>query len=383
MKKLFVAVLAIAALAACQKENSHDVPALDSNCKSVSLVIANQAETRVDTNAGNTAAGDNGQLAVMHNDDLRILFADANGAVLMDLQLVGQNEDEKHEEVLAGNYVPGVGETANEYVWHNVPAAVTQIAVVRYEAADFAEAFVAGKRKLTDYEALATSETLNLKRELEDICLYVGSTLTKDTTAAHKVNGVDYYYYRATVEVAPYFTRFEIHNVQCDDLGDLNADPDPNTFGLDKLVLGDLTWGGKYAISATELGTLYGSYNTPENGKNYVKPATGVWSWNLDPKDLKIPSEANPLLLPMVVSAYDYTVAGYEAALGGANRSIKVVALKDKDGNAVRSFEKENIYVLDLSFDESDIAGQEGICVAVTVTVADWTVVPVKPVFGN
>lgn len=383
MKKLFVAVLAVAALAACQKENSLDVPALDSNCKSVSLVIANQAETRVDTNAGNTAAGNNGQLAVMNNDDLRILFADANGAVLMDLQLVGQDENEKHEEVLSGNYVPGVGKTENEYVWHNVPAAVTQIAVVRYEVGDFEEAFVAGDRNLTDYEALATSEDLNRERELEDICLYVDSTLTKDTTAAHKVNGVDYYYYRATVEVAPYFTRFEIHNVQCDDLGDLNKDTDPNTFGLDKLVLGDLTWGGKYAISATELGTLYGSYNTPENGKNYVKSATGVWSWNLDPEGLNIPSEANPLLLPMVVSAYDYTVAGYEAALAGANRSIKVVALEDENGNPVTSFEKENIYVLDLSFDESDIAGQEGICVAVTVTVADWTVVPVKPVFGN
>ena len=177
---------------------------------------------------------------------------------------------------------------------------------------------------------MATSEDLNRERELEDICLYVDSTLTKDTTAAHKVNGVDYYYYRATVEVAPYFTRFEIHNVQCDDLGDLNKDTDPNTFGLDKLVLGDLTWGGKYAISATELGTLYGSYNTPENGKNYVKSATGVWSWNLDPEGLNIPSEANPLLLPMVVSAYDYTVAGYEAALAGANRSIKVVAREER-----------------------------------------------------
>lgn len=383
MKKLFVAVLALAALAACQKENTLDVPALDSNCKSVSLVIANQAETRVDTNAGHTAAGANGQLAVLENEDLRILFADASGAVLMDLQLVGQNENEKHEEVLAGNYVPGVSKTENEYVWHNVPAAVTQIAVVRYEVDDFDVAFEAGKRNLTDYEKLATSETLNLQRELEDICLYVDSTLTKDTTAAHKVNGVDYYYYRATVEVAPYFTRFEIHNVQCDDLGDLNKDLDANTFGLDKLVLGDLTWGGKYAISATELGTLYGSYKTPENGKNYVKPATGVWSWNLDPEGLNIPSETNPLLLPMVVSAYDYTVAGYEAALGGANRSIKVVALQDENGNAITSFQKENIYVLDLSFDESDIAGQEGICVAVTVTIADWTVVPVNPVYGN
>ena len=383
MKKLFVAVLAVAALAACQKENSLDVPALDSNCKSVSLVIANQAETRVDTNAGHTAAGNNGQLAVLNNDDLRILFADSNGAVLMDLQLVGQDENEKHEEVLAGNYVPGTSDVANEYVWHNVPAAVTQVAVVRYEAADFATPFEPGARNLTDYETLAKSESLNLKRELEDICLYVRSALTKDTSAKHTVNNVDYYYYRATVEVAPYFTRFEIHNIQCDDLGDLNANPDPNKFGLDKIVLGDLTWGGKYAISATELGTLYGSYKTPENGKNYVKSATGVWSWNLDPKDLLIPSEANPLLLPMVVSAYDYVVAGNDPAIGGANRSIKVVALEDEDGNAVTSFEKENIYVLDLSFDESDIAGQEGICVAVKVTIADWTVVPVDPVFGN
>lgn len=383
MKKLFVAVLALAALAACQKENSLDVPALDSNCKSVSLVIANQAETRVDTNAGHTAAGTQGQSAVLNNDDLRILFADANDNVLMDLQLVAQDENEEHKDVLTDNYVPGTSDVENEYVWHNVPAAVTQIAVVRYEAADFTTVFEPAKRKLSDYETLATSETLNLQRELEDICLYVDSTLEKDTSAKHTVNGVDYYYYRATVEVAPYFTRFEIHNVQCDDLGDLNADPDPNKFGLDKLVLGDLTWGGKYAISATELGTLYGSYKTPENGKNYVKSANGVWSWNLDPDGLKIPSETNPLLLPMVVSAYDYVVAGNDPAIGGANRSIKVVALEDENGNAVTSFDKENIYVLDLSFDESDIAGQEGICVAVKVTVANWTVVPVEPVYGK
>jgi uncharacterized protein YijF (DUF1287 family) len=38
---------------------------------------------------------------------------------------------------------------------------------------------------------------------------------------------------------------------------------------------------------------------------------------------------------------------------------------------------------MDLLFDEGDIAGQEGVCVDVTVKIVDWKVQTINPVFGK
>ena len=380
MKKLFIAAMALATIVSCSKDDNAG-PALDSNNKSVAIKIENSSSTRAGE-AGNTVAGKDQQSAVIDPSELMILFADANDVILKEMPLVADGAD--HDQTNNPQYAYGSAPESGldgDYVFHNVPAAVTKIAIVRYEQAvedtpaDIT--IVPGTTELDEVAAYASEPELNLQREIDDIILYAESTLTKDASdMCVEIKGVKYYVYNATVTVAPLFARFEINNIQCDDLGALNGDNDINTFGFDALELNSLTWGaGAYSIATDELGTLYGSYKTPDGGKNYIQAPTGVWSWNV-PNTAKVPSTENPLVLAMTASAHDYVVANNGAV------SIKVIGLEHED-TPVEAFANENIYKLDLSFDEGDIAGQEGICVNVNVTIAKWTVKTVDPVFGK
>ncbi len=373
MKKLFIAALALASVVACSKDDVQ-VPELDSNTKSVAVKIENAGSTRAGGEAGNTTAGTNGMKAVVEASELHILFADKEGNVLENKALVSDETSATHPDA-NGQYAYGTQPADaldGNYIFHNVPAAVTQIAIVRYEANDAPTA-----ETLDAYEEMANGEALNLQREIDDIVLYSESTLTKTTECA-TVNGIQYFIYTAKVRVAPTFTRFEINNIECEDLGGLNADGKEDTYGLDELALQSLTWGAGanvYSIATDELGTLYGAWKTPENGKNNIQAPTGVWSWNVLPANVTVPSKTNPLTLAMKVKAYDYKVAKEELNL--------LVEGLQKDGTNVTSFDAENIYQLNLKFKEGYISGQEGICVNVEVEIATWTVNTVTPVFGN
>ena len=174
MKKLFVAVLALAALAACNKEEAFNGLSVDSKNKSIEITILNASSTRAaaeETVPGDVPAGDaveGTHDAVVNDTDLKVLFADATGLVLNELQLTAQAESDVHESQTP-EYLPGKSDTAGTYVWHNVPAAVTKIAVVRYEAGDIT--FAPGTLNLTDYETLATDKR-NEGREIDDVVLY-------------------------------------------------------------------------------------------------------------------------------------------------------------------------------------------------------------------
>lgn len=396
MKKLFVAVLAIAALAACNKEEVN-APVLDNESKSVAINILNSNDgTRAE--AGNTTPGTNGQLAVVEASELKILFADSNGVILMEKALVSDSTETTHPNT-TGEYVYGTqpdGTLNGDYIFHNVPAAVTQIAVVRYETGDFS--VKNGVSELATIEELAENQEKNEDREMDDIILYSRSALTKTNECTTElINGKTYYIYTAEVRVAPKFTRFEINNIECLDLGVFNDDTDPNTYAYDTMDLVSLGWGAAYdaenpvtypyTINPAQLTTLTGAYDgtaTNETWENEAaracKLADGkVWSWNVLPEGLLVPSSTNPLVLKVKVSAYDYTVAKEDLEL-------KVVGLTKTEGATtadVTSFDVENVYQLNLKFKESDLAGQEGMCVKVDVEIAPWTVNTVYPIFGN
>ena len=73
MKKLFVAVLALGALASCQKEN---LPSYDSTeTKTIQISILNEVYTRAQ--GGDTAKGT--ATACAANNELVVLFAKADG----------------------------------------------------------------------------------------------------------------------------------------------------------------------------------------------------------------------------------------------------------------------------------------------------------------
>ena len=414
MKKLFVCAMALAAFVSCSKDDVAQAPELDSNNKSVSIKILNaESATRAGTVGGTTAPGVAGACA--NATDLKILFADADGKVLHEASLTANGTtNDSHTGITEGTngtyspeYVPSTSNPNAEnpqaetgtYVWHNVPWAVTQIAVVRYEAGDLPDDATSaiGLDLETDIEGMASKEEINIDRGVDDIILYASAKL-EDKGRTHRVGDVVYHLWEAGVTVAPKFARFEIINFACTDLGNANEDVDKDgkpilsTYGFDELVVNGLTWNNTYTAKDFNF-TLYGSYvpETPTTGFDYAedtptaeadrpnaKVATNVaWSWNV------LPTTFSNLVVNMEAKAYDYTIAPERRSVplhvtGLASTKANATAGND-DANA---FAAKNIYKLDLSFTESNIIDPEGLCVEVKVTIEPWTVKTVFPVFG-
>lgn len=384
MKKLFVAVLAIAALAACNKE---EVPSFNDNeAKTIQISILNETDyTRAQ--GGDTLKGEARVCAA--NADLKVLFAKADGTIVYEDTLVTAADQDTTTDEHAGVGAAGQENLyvkdadSGKYMWHNVPADVKQIAVVRYEAGDLAEGktdFVGDN--LSTLSALASNEAANLAREIEDIVLY-GVDDLYDTGATHRVGNTFFHVWQADVTVAPAFARFEIHSLACTDLGALNADGDPDTYDLDELLLKSLTWkGAEENHTAPGFGTqrLFGEYN-PATGKvdtnnqtdatlrsKEYKPTNGAWSWNVKPCTF------GGLTLDIDAYAYDYTLAS-------RNLPLVVTGLVDGENADANSFEAGYIYTLDLTFTQANIKTADGICAVVTVIVKPWVIEKRYPVY--
>ena len=392
MKKLFIAAMALATIVSCSKDDAEGGIALDSTKKSVAITIANgNGGTRVagdDVSAG-TTAGNSGQTAVTcEAAELDILFADAGGKIMNVLPLTTQASEDSHDNT-TGEYAVGKATEENTYVWHNVPAAVTQVAVVRNVNDEIT--ITPGTTELKDVEAYAFNEQLNLQRPITEVFLYKAATLQETSEHAVVVDGTTYYFWKASIVVKPEFARVELTQIACTDLGYKNTakEGDASTVSLDKLVVNSLTWNSDkktgYKIDATPVGTMYGQYVSTTNtdaqatdltiyaNETETTPGTTVWSWNV------LPCNFVQMDLAITGTAWDYQVADEDIAL-------KVIGLASKEDATTpdkNKFEAGNIYRIPLNFTEGDLTGQEGKCVKVDVTIVDWVVNTVYPVFGN
>ena len=374
MKKLFVAVLAIAGLVACN--NEPETVVVESQNKSVAITIANANDDTRAAAGTTTPATANTQAAVANATDLKILFA-AGDVILKELPLV--DEEGTHNATNNGEYMYGTkpAEGINgDYFFHNVPASVTKVAIVRYETGDIT--IVPGTTKLADVLALAESTAVNETREIDDVCLYGDAVLTKGDLCV-EIDGVKYYVYPASVTVESKLARLEINNIECYDLGDDNDDNDLQTIGIDELTLKTLAWGADKSNTIDLTGVvLKGSFDGVNNDvavdadytdRAHKLESGKVWSWNFAPEvytniELTMDAKAHTYQLPN--TALTLTVKDLEY-----------------NGKSVKSegYKANNIYQLNLRFSEDNIGGQEGVCVDVTVTIVDWTVNVVKPIF--
>ena len=253
---------------------------------------------------------------------------------------------------------------------------------------------IPGTTTLDDVEAAADDEAANLTRSVEQIFLYGEDESLVRTGDCVTVNGVEYDYYIGQVRVAPLFARFEINSIQCADLGNANKDTDINTFGFDELTLTSLTWNSEdkegYTITIPTAATMWGSHNNAtaanntntvaENRTNYltvegVAPlsTTKAWSWNI------LPTTFESMNLQFTGAAYDYALADTQVELDVTGLATTENA---SEANA-NGFEAENIYRVDLKFVENNLGGKAGLCVKVEVTIAEWAVNTVYPVFGT
>ena len=400
MKKLFVAVLALCALASCQKENTPSQ--VESESKTIEISVLNLVDESRAVVGGDTAQGTEKLCAEF--GELKILFVEADGKIVHEDTLVADNEnmtDDSHDAI-TGEYVKDeTYKNDGTRRWHNVPASIKKIAVVRYEATDFPEGCV-GKDLEDHVLALASNMEANVNRPIEKMVLCGYDTL-EDTGATHMVGESLFHVWRAEVNVAPAFARFEVRSIECTDLGALNADGNDATYDLDELKLKSLTWNytdatGNVEYAAPDFGaTLYGVYapaadytykydqNTcPEGSERSAeyKPTNGAWSWNV------VPGEFTGLTVDIDAYAYDYQVS-YETDESDRSFPLVVTGLatsRDADGNVTgedNKFVAGNIYHIDLIFKQDNIKSKDGICVDVVVTVNPWKVVERYPIYGN
>lgn len=386
MKKLFVCAMALAAFVSCSKDDIQG-PALDSANKTVQITIENAT---TDTRAGESGVTKEGKAVPSAKaEELKVLFSD--GTTVLKVMDLAAAADEVHDDnVEVGQYTPGNTGVAGTYIWHNVPWAVTQIAVVRFQANDIT--INEETTLLADVAALATDEAKNLDRPLETIILYGTNTL-KDTGVTHRIGDIVYHVWNADVTVAPQFARFEVKSLTCNDLGEANKVANDATYGFDELVVKGLKWRstdsaeGTHPYSATNFtGTLYGSWvptapdfiyadnNTCAEGAdrlNSMNAGEGmVWSWNV------LPTSFDDMIVDLDAYAYGYTIP--------TERRNVPLNIIDLDGAIENNkFVAGNIYTLDIPFKEENIIDPEGLCVTVKVTIQPWKVNVVTPVFGK
>lgn len=406
MKKLFVAVLAIAALAACNKDN--DMEFLQSNKKAVEISIANYVEDTRVIDAPDATKVDNlekvGTIETLAEDN----FAAAEAGQLVVLFANNANNVEQ-----AFTLDGLTATTDGKYRFHDINESVTQVAIVR-------DASVAGStgawtysydidpknyvgKNLSTYRANALVEYTD-NFGVEGMDLFAVSKIETDGTKCtmtdeHANKTYEYTLFTATVEVKPMLARVEITNFQCTDLGEttLAAVTDPTvTGGYDHLTLGTLTFGGNKTYNFNNY-VLKGAYckddETPLNYFDKIydgeKNNGKAIAWNIsvntpypavktvtvkDAEGNDVTKEVagdNALQVKMEAYAHDYQVVNTSKTLS--------VGFKGAE-----KFEAGKIYRIAIPFKESNLdASNEAICVEVKVIIANWVVVPVTPVFGN
>lgn len=397
MKKLFVSLMAVAALVSCNNENEDVI--LTSSKKSVSITIENAVSTRAVAAAEATdveAVGGEGKLLTAGEnvvsaeyDELVFLFANKNG------EIVEIRDGEASEITSEVTTTDNVTSEVHTLTFHRVTEAATQIAVVRY--GDMTPVNKVGDN-LSKIQEEAADETKNKEVELDMITLYGASDLSTDG-AVCTVDGVNYNLYTAKVNIAPLFARVEITYVECTDLGEATygmatqtIDPTKAPKGYDEVTLKSITFGANniyyynFAANTVLYGKYTGNINDETKGvradyattRKYAfedakKEGTQYLAWNIAQQPAF--SNDTPLTLNVATHAYDFTNAD-------KTTTLTVVGLTGNDKKPVTTFQAGNIYRLDLDFQEKNLDNyNDGICVEVEVTVAKWVVNIVEPTF--
>ena len=405
MKKLFIAAMALATIVSCSKDDAGDA-VLTSKEKSVTITIANSAlETRATLNGAQTSEGlaATGDACVVASD-LKVFFANSAGTILKEMDLSGEKGTVDHNsEYQYGDKTEANATTQGSYIFHRVPAEVTQVAVARYEDGDLPENAQNWEgQNISALAALASNEEKNVARELSEIVLYDadGLTYTEECTT---IDGVVYNLYTADLTIAPAFARVELVKIQCTDLGAASAaNVGGSVEGYDELTLKTFAWGpanANYLYTwPTAQPILYGSY-VPTDGldadgsqitvtgdarKNAWTANTAI-SWNVADQ-VAAPTAETPMVLTMGGKAYERFVQNDPTLTITKLHQTQTTA---EDGtvtlsNPLEKFSKENIYRFDVIFNESNIdETDDNLCVKVLVTIKTWTVVPVYPEFKN
>ena len=404
MKKLFVAVLAIAALAACNKDN--DMKFVESNKKAVGIVITNSDMTRAlaEGVAKDETDGSVGKIKdqapvglCATTGELVVLFANSANVVVEDWTFA---EAETGTLASDNSVAEDLNATTQAYIFHNVSESVTQVAVVRTTETEHV-----GKNLSLYQQAAINVDAMDGEQvDLNTIPLYGNSALTytgdKCKWEQHGET-VIYNLYTAHVDVAPTIARVEVLGFDCLDLGqttlkiakgELKEDGTVYTGGYDSLALKSIVWGGAseytFAFEADDVLTgVYGGLNegviVEQERVAYVPGDDDKKAivWNIDPTAVVPDVDANKMVVTMDANRIDNPIPE-----NNREKTLSIgFTLKDGEtAEQISEFEAGKIYRINVPFNESNLdETNEAICVEVEVEIANWIEVIVTPEFGN
>lgn len=352
MKRFFIAALALVAVVGCSKDDE-GTSVLETSKKSVSITIANAlpAGRAVTTPAPASGA------ACTKAEDLVFGFVNGAGQVLTTLTIADATE------------------SGGVYTFHGLPQQVSEV---------FAIANGAAANKITKGNAPATlsaahqvwrAQTPDVEWSEIIVFGHAAARHAKDANGEDlfcEVDGHKYPLYEASLTVTPNHARLEIGQVKCTDLGKLYS----------KVTLNSMVLAGNLNQSFGASGVAL----TPD--ANVATAGEGkVWSWNLSKPmngdiyapdlDLHVTVEGNGWTVPSGTENRMVRVVDYAAPANYVNAATNV----NEQGN-LRQFLPGEIYTMNLDFSENNIHTEsDNLCVAVNVTIANWVVVPVTPVF--
>ena len=384
MKKLFLAVLALGALASCQKEEGAVVE--QSNKKAVSITITNGvSNTRVEQAVPEVDAVADGETATIQKqvkdgracadtNELVILFANRAGNVV-EARTFGTADETTEDTNLPGNNYT--------YTFHSVHESVEQVAIVRCVAKGTTNMDDYKNTNLSTYANAAAEERNNVA--ISQLDLYASSTITREGNATCTTSEGTFPLYQASLTVKPAVARVEIATIKCANLGErtlATVGTASSAGGYDVLQLNKVSFGenGEYKYTFNEndvlKGVYAGSQNTTPRDLTYYIAGEDMGedmaiAWNVAPSVPFFSPDA-PMTFEMTASAYDYYVLVPE-------KTLRVVG-----ANNATEFERGHVYRFNLVFNEENIdSTNDHICVDIEVAIMDWVVVMVDPVFGN
>lgn len=354
MKKLFIAAMALATIVSCSKDGTDTE--LTSKMKSVSITIENaQNVTR-----GVTAPTGNSNFACATNKTLSVVFTDRN-------------------ENLVKSYALTEGKGSGlVYTFHALPESVTGFFVIGTgggKIANLPTSIDAAVEMWKDESAVVNKE--NTAVVVYGACTDLGTP----TDCTDPDSGEKYKLYKGSVTVAPYLARVEISAITCNDLGAANIDNDPLTLGYETLTLRELAIADDMKETFNNVTMTANITGTPAAAQPVSTNAGEgkVWSWNVTP------GKASDYLVSLTLD-----VASDYYKVNSPTRTIKATSYNGVSGagvtanQAVAEFQSGHIYKMTVPFSEQDLHDNStSICVEVTVTIQDWVVNFITPVFGN
>lgn len=368
--KYFLPVLtSLAVLASCKEADNSELD-LSQVKKSVTITIANLADSRAPIDEFTPDEEGVGPL-VVDQKDLFAVFADAAGTI------VGVPKSLASTNFATGDIELDEEEKVGTYSFHELPSSIMQVAVTNLAVTN-------GITTLTALKATYDDNIAQGELADSDVPVWDQKSLVLTGTDTHTSGVLEFY--TATMTVNALLARIEIGSIQCEDLSATAVEgvyPRYRSLTLEEIGLvygtapanaGDLK---DVFPDATALASGSNTYMVTKTVDEVPVSKPGVFAYNVVPT----PVTNIPGIHLKIKAATRNLPEGTEVAVPAGLLPLYVKTKSLGDEITANGIEPGKIYQINYIFTCADVKGENEnpslICVDVVVTVQNWNVRPV------